>query len=62
MATVNRVMSSSDMLRVLKDGGVIPDVPVSEVELHIGLELTPEIKIKYHPRMPSEDVNGKARK
>jgi hypothetical protein len=51
MARLINTISTGDIIKVLKDSGVVPDIPITELKMHLDMDLTPEIEIKYTPEV-----------
>lgn len=51
MARLINTISTEEIIKALKDSGVIPDVLVLELKMHIIMDSIPEIEIKYAPEV-----------
>lgn len=51
MARLINSARCADIIKVLKDNGIVPDVPVTELKMHLTMNSIPEIEIKYTPEV-----------
>lgn len=62
MARLINTIKSSDIIKILKESGIIPDVPVLELKMHIMMGSIPEIEIKYTPEIFDRSKPGRLTK
>lgn len=55
MATLINSTRGPDIINILKDNGVVPDVPILELKMHIAMDSAPEIEIKFIPDASKTD-------